>query len=145
MNERERFDALLSVLSDLKEANRTTPVLVEGQRDVAVLRALGCKGEVLTIHNGRALFEVAEILAEENRRAIILTDWDRRGTRLAEQLTHGLTANGVTADTTYRDAIASWVKLQLKDVEALLPYVTRGLARWHRTTLEDHERGLALG
>lgn len=141
MNERERFDALLETLDDLAIANNAVPILVEGQRDVAALRALGCEGDLLVLHVGRDLSSLAEGLARETREIILFTDWDRKGAIWHDELSRRLAAVGVRVDGSYRERVRARVSEQLRDVESLLPYVTRGLDRHHRKTLDDHRQG----
>lgn len=130
MEDEERFENLLHVLDDLREANETTPIVVEGQRDVASLRELGCAGRIVTLHRGDTLFLVAEAVAREAREVILLTDWDRKGGILFDQLGAGLAANGVRVDRSFRDRLPAWTKPPVRDVESLAAYVARGRARF---------------
>jgi len=90
---------LVETIAELIEANRTTPVIVEGERDVRSLRALGLEGEVIPLNAGVPLFNLAESLSRRHTRAIILTDWDHRGGHLARLLRDALEANQVRFDT----------------------------------------------
>src|SRR3989304_4235544 len=72
-------DDLARVLEDLIEKNHTVPVLVEEERDVRALRALGVSGDLRVVNRGTTLFAVCEEVAREHGDAIILTDWDVRG------------------------------------------------------------------
>ncbi|HEX2022864.1 MAG TPA: toprim domain-containing protein [Candidatus Thermoplasmatota archaeon] len=137
MDERERFEELLGILDELAELNATTPIVVEGARDVASLRALGLRGEIHPLHAGEPLFQVAERLATATREVVLLTDWDRKGELLFDQLSAHLSANGVRINRFYRDRIPGWVRPALKDVESLAGYVRKGLERFHATTLEE--------
>ncbi len=142
MDERDRFEDLLHVVDALAEANEETPILVEGQRDVSALRALGCGGVVLPVHNGRTLFALAEEVSRASPTVILLTDWDHKGGVLLDTLHANLTANGVRADVSYRDRLGA--TLSLRDVESLVGLVTRGLARFHRTTLDERRSARRL-
>jgi 5S rRNA maturation endonuclease (ribonuclease M5) len=144
MDERARFDALLELLQELVEANRETPILVEGRRDVAALRELGCGGRILTVHSGDPLPEVAERVAGETRALILLTDWDRKGNRLFEAFDSALTRRGVRCDRAFRDKIPAYARAAFKDVESLPSFVARGLSRWHRKGLDDWRAGPQL-
>lgn len=146
MDERERFEALLEVLDALAEANERTPILVEGKRDVASLRAIGCTGDIIPVHNGNQLFNLAEDLGRVVEEVILLTDWDRRGVIILESLQAGLEANGVRVDLLFRERIRTWGNSTIKDVEGLHPYVSRGLLRFHRITIEErHMQRAAFG
>ncbi|GEM_PF-169154 len=143
MDERARFDALLVLLEDLVEANAETPILVEGQRDVAALRELGCRGAVMTIHSGDPLPDVVERVAERCRAVILLTDWDRKGDRFFDEFSSALAHRGVRCDRSFRDKIPAYARAAFKDVESLPSFVARGLARWHGKALEEHRASLA--
>lgn len=140
VDDQARLDALLVVLEELGEANLTTPIVVEGKRDVASLRRLGCRGEVWVLHAGDPLFQVAEGIAAQTREVILLTDWDRKGGILFEQLRQGLVANGVRVVETFREKIPLWVRPPLKDVESLASYVERQLETFYRVGLEERTR-----
>lgn len=137
MDEERQFEGLLAVLDELAEANRATPILVEGRRDMVSLRALGCKGEILALHSGEPLFPMAERLAATHREIILLPDWDRKGETLFDTMQAYLSTHGVRIDRSYRDRIPYWVRMPLKDVESLSSYVARGLERFHRLSLAE--------
>lgn len=137
MDDLERFEGLLDVLAELRELNGSTPILVEGQRDVSSLRLLGMKGDIITLHSGDALFLVAETIAARTKDVVLLTDWDEKGRTLCETLTGALQANGVRVDRTFRDRIRRGTKPTLKDVESLASYVGRGLVKFHRKDLGE--------
>ena len=92
MDYQTRYEDLSRVLEDLIERNRTTPVVVEGERDRRALEALGVRGEIRVVNRGTSLFRLCEELGREGRGAIILTDWDARGGRLARQLRPNLSS-----------------------------------------------------
>lgn len=137
MDEEERFDLLLEVLGELREANEETPIVVEGVRDVASLRLLGLAGHVIPLHSGGPLFQVAESIAQQTDEVILLTDWDRKGGILFDQLAANLAANGVRVDGAYRDRLRHAIRPTLNDVESLASYVARGMARYQRRDLGD--------
>src|SRR2546428_7965092 len=82
------------VLENLADKNRHAPIIVEGEYDRRSLRALGVTGDIRMINEGSTVFRLCETIAATNREAIILTDCDVRGGRLARQLRDGLLANG---------------------------------------------------
>lgn len=141
MDEAERFESLLLVLEELAEANRTTPIVVEGPRDVASLRRLACTGRVLPLNVGEPLFAFCEGLGATTREVILLTDWDRKGGQLFESLHGNLAACGVRVDGTFRDKIQFWMRPPVRAVEDLAGYVDRNLERHRRTSLEEHRWG----
>ena len=119
------YDRLVEVLGELVEANEDAPVVVEGERDVKALRALGLTGEIVTLHRGVTVFHLCERLAADHRRVVILTDWDVRGGQLARLLRDGLAANGVKYDDDLRARLAALCQKDIKAVEDLQTYVAR--------------------
>ncbi|HET6403991.1 MAG TPA: toprim domain-containing protein [Candidatus Thermoplasmatota archaeon] len=137
MDDEERFDRLLDVLLELREANEETPIVVEGARDVASLRLLGLAGHIIPLHSGEPLFQVAESIAAQADEVILLTDWDAKGQTLFDSLRTALAANGVKSDGKFRDDLRHHIRPTLKDVESLAGYVQRNLERFHRKDLAD--------
>lgn len=131
MDDAERFEELLEVLAELREANEETPIVVEGKRDVASLRLLGMRGHVIPLHSGDPLFQVAEAISAQADEVILMTDWDRKGGVLFDQLATNLSANGVRVDGSYRDRIRHAIRPTLPDVESLAGHVARGMQRFH--------------
>lgn len=129
----ERIEELHAAIDDLVEENETKPILVEGQRDVKALRELGCRGELLMVHAGEHLVEVADRIARAHRAVIVLTDWDRKGGQLARLVLDNV-AGRVKPDTDLRRRFARYAAV--KDVESLPGYLRaleRELAERSRT------------
>ena len=131
----ETYEDLVEAIADLAEANLEVPVIVEGERDIRSLRALGLQGEILSLNAGVSMFHLAETYSRRLRRAIILTDWDRRGGRLCRLLMDAFEANGVHADVDLRARLTLLTRKDIKDVESLAGHVER-LSRqadggWH--------------
>jgi 5S rRNA maturation endonuclease (ribonuclease M5) len=116
---------LEKVLEDLAEKNRVAPIIVEGEYDRRALRALGLMGDVRLINEGTTIFGLCESIAAGHREAIILTDWDVRGGRLARQLRDGLAANGVRFDEDLRARLTRLCRKDITDVESLHGFVER--------------------
>ena len=116
---------LSKVLEDLAEKNRLAPIIVEGEYDRRALRALGVEGDVRLINEGSTIFRLCESIAASHREAIILTDWDVRGGRLARQLRDGLAANGVRFDEELRARLTRLCRKDITDVESLHTFVER--------------------
>ena len=122
----ERLEAdLRKVLEDLAEKNGRAPVIVEGEYDKRSLRALGIGGDIRMINEGSTIFALCESIAAAHREAIILTDWDVRGGRLARQLRDGLSANGVRFDEDLRARLTRLCRKDITDVESLHGFVER--------------------
>ncbi|TLZ97757.1 MAG: hypothetical protein E6J94_02410 [Methanobacteriota archaeon] len=116
---------LSKVLEDLADKNRLAPIIVEGEYDRRALRALGVEGDVRLINEGSTIFGLCESIAASHREAIILTDWDVRGGRLARQLRDGLAANGVRFDEELRARLTRLCRKDITDVESLHTFVER--------------------
>ena len=116
---------LQRVLEDLSEKNRRAPIIVEGEYDKRSLRALGITGDIRMINQGSTVFGLCESIAAHHRDAIILTDWDVRGGRLARQLRDGLAANGVRFDEDLRARLTVLCGKDITDVESLHGFVDR--------------------
>ena len=116
---------LQRALEDLSEKNRRAPIIVEGEYDKRSLRALGITGDIRMINQGSTVFGLCESIAAHHRDAIILTDWDVRGGRLARQLRDGLAANGVRFDEDLRARLTVLCRKDITDVESLHGFVER--------------------
>lgn len=116
---------LSKVIEDLGEKSRRTPIVVEGEYDRRALRALGVKGDIRLINEGSTIFALCESIARGHREAIILTDWDVRGGRLARQLRDGLSANGVRFDEEIRARLTRLCRKDITDVESLHGFMER--------------------
>ncbi len=118
-------DDLERVLEDLIEKNRSVPIIVEGEYDRRALQELGVLGEIRVLNRGNSILALCEDIAREHREAIILTDWDVRGGRLARNLRDGLTANGVRYDDELRARLTILCRKDIKDVESLHRFMER--------------------
>ena len=125
MDWEELYHDLSKVVEDLAEKNRLAPIIVEGEYDRRALRALGVEGDVRLINEGSTIFGLCESIAASHREAIILTDWDVRGGRLARQLRDALAANGVRFDEELRARLTRLCRKDITDVESLHTFVER--------------------
>jgi len=138
MEDEERFERLMEVLDELAIENLTTPIVVEGRRDVEALRVLGCAGEILPLNAGVTLHDRAEAIAASGaREVILLTDWDRKGDELFDKMRALFAANRVRTRGEERDKIRLWMRPPVKQVEELAGYVTRNLARYQLRDLDE--------
>ena len=125
MDYQELREDLDRVLEDLIERNQRAPIIVEGEYDRRSLRALGIRGDIRVLNRGNSILRLCESIAEDHRHAIILTDWDVRGGRIARMLRDGLSANGVKYDDEIRARLALLCRRDIKDVESLHGFVER--------------------
>ncbi len=130
MDYEQLHEDLEQVLDDLIEKNRSVPIIVEGEYDRRALKELGVLGEVRVLNRGNSVLALCEAIAREHREAIILTDWDVRGGRIARHLRDALTAVGVKYDDQLRARLTILCRKDIKDVESLHRFAERveGLA-----------------
>ncbi len=124
----ETLEELTKILDDLAARDEEFVILVEGQKDRGALSVLGVRGEVWQVQGPNPILATAERLAREKKKAIILTDWDRKGGQLARSLRLALTANGVPFEDTTRLRLVNLVKTEIKDIESLPAFYTRLVA-----------------
>lgn len=113
------------VLEDLIEKNRRAPIIVEGEYDRRALLELGVLGEIRVLNRGNSVLALCEAIARDHREAIILTDWDVRGGRIARHLRDALHASGVRYDDELRARLAVLCRKDIKDVESLHTFAER--------------------
>jgi len=116
---RERLDEIQAVLEELISRDPRVVILVEGMRDRGALTILGVKGEMIQVQSSDGIFAIAERLAKEGKRAIIMTDWDRKGGQLGRLLRNALKSNAVPYDDILRQRLTIIAKQDIKDVQSL--------------------------
>ncbi|MCE5297238.1 MAG: DNA primase [Euryarchaeota archaeon] len=121
----DRLKLLSEILDELANRESDQVILVEGKRDQSGLKLLGVEGEMIQVQTRDGIFRVAEQLAREKKRAIILTDWDRKGGHLCRLLRDALAANEVPYDDKIRGRMARVSRGEIKDVESLPSYFSR--------------------
>ncbi len=121
----ELHEDLEQVLDDLIEKNRSAPIIVEGEYDRRALEQLGVLGDIRVLNRGNSVLGLCEAIAHEYREAIILTDWDVRGGRIARHLRDALTAVGVRYDDQLRARLTILCRRDIKDVESLHRFAER--------------------
>lgn len=121
----ERFDKLTRALLDLEELPDEYVVLVEGLKDRSALGILGVQREIRTVQGAGGIFQVAETLSREGRKAIILTDWDRTGGQISRLLREALEANQVEYDDKIRATLSRICRKDIKDIESLPAFYSR--------------------
>jgi 5S rRNA maturation endonuclease (ribonuclease M5) len=122
---REVLEELTWLLEELRDRPANQVILVEGLKDRAALTVLGVGGEVWQVQGPNSIFSTAERLAKENKEAVILTDWDRKGGQLAHLLRSSMNANGIRFDENIRMKLVILVKKDIKDIESLPAFYSR--------------------
>lgn len=106
--DRDRAEKLLSMLRE--EGLAGVPILVEGKHDCAALRAIGVEGKIYKVTE-RGIMKVAEEITQKSttaysnervKTAIILTDPDHEGNKLASRAAYVLEQFGVHPDMRFR-------------------------------------------
>jgi 5S rRNA maturation endonuclease (ribonuclease M5) len=105
MDAKQVFEDLENALNELREENKTVPIIVEGEKDIAALRTLEVSGEIIRFNKGQSVSDFCDAISQKYKKIILLTDWDRRGGRLCLQLKKNL-ENRVKIDVTYRGVFA---------------------------------------
>ena len=121
----DRLQELHLILDDLNELTPADIILVEGRKDRMALGIMGINHETREVQSEGGLFPLAESLAREGRRAVILTDWDRTGGQIARNLRDALGANGVPYDDDIRARLSRICRKDIKDVESLPSFYSR--------------------
>ncbi len=115
----------LLINSEIKEKNLEVPIIVEGKKDVQALRELGFKGRIIKIKTSRTVFRIIESLRETDDEVIILTDWDRAGSRLFYRIKRACKANTLSFNPGLRKQLIKYTKTDIKDVESLPVFLKR--------------------
>ena len=105
MDDQEVFEELEELLTELREENKTIPIIVEGEKDITALRKLELTGEILRFNTGQSIPDFCDTIAQKHRKIILLTDWDWRGGRLGSTIKKHL-ENRVECNMRYRQMFA---------------------------------------
>ncbi|MCK4757060.1 MAG: toprim domain-containing protein [Thermoplasmata archaeon] len=120
----ETLDDLKAVIEELAN-QEDVPIIVEGRKDEQALRELGITGPVVVLNDGLSTIDTCTKLSGKYKKAVILTDWDRKGGQLARQLMDALEANDMHYNTDIRATISRLSKKDIKDVESLPSFLRR--------------------
>jgi 5S rRNA maturation endonuclease (ribonuclease M5) len=105
MKNEETLEELEKELIELREENKTVPILVEGDKDSIGLRKLEITGEIIRFNTGLSVPDFCDMIARNYKQIIIFTDWDWRGTRLCYSIKKHL-ENRVKCNLKYREVFA---------------------------------------
>ena len=125
MDYKKSLEELEKALIGIAEDNKFTPIVVEGEKDIAALRNLGIQGEIISLNTGASMPNFCDYLAQKYKKIIILTDWDRRGGQLCRIIKKNLMGR-VRLDLSYREIFAK--NTTIRTVE--------GLPSWLKTIKE---------
>lgn len=105
MDLKRALEAVERALLEVKEENKTIPIIVEGEKDIQALRLLGITGMIIRINRGMSLTDFCDWVTAHFTKIIILTDWDRRGGSLCRTMMKQLKGR-VDYNTTFREILA---------------------------------------
>ncbi len=123
---KEKEEKITQVLDALiEESLNGTPILVEGKKDVATLRALGVEGPIVTVKTGgKSYFDaVQELEDSKNSKAVLLLDFDRRGKQGTNRLRQTMEHAGMEVKLEYWRALLASVGKDVQCVEGLGTYL----------------------
>ena len=124
---KEKEEKILKILEALREeAEKGTPIIVEGKKDIAALQALGVEGKMLTVKTGGKSFldVISEIEQLDSREAILFLDFDRRGKEGTKSLKQSLEHVGVKPNVKFWLALSGLLGKEVQCVESLKGYLT---------------------
>jgi len=121
----ERLDEILKLLDELEDISADTPVIVEGMRDIEALMRMGITRNVVSMGKGLPLFTFCENLSRKHKEVVVMTDWDRKGGRLARALKDAFEANGVKVNDRLRARLVMLSKKEVKDIESMPTFIGR--------------------
>ncbi len=105
MDDLQIIEELDELLNELREENKTVPIIVEGEKDIAALRKLEMTGEIIRFNIGQSVSDFCDTITQKYQKIILLTDWDWRGGRLGSSIKKHL-ENRVECNLSYRQTLA---------------------------------------
>jgi len=119
----EKIDCLLERLRS--EASNGALIVVEGEKDVESLRAIGIRSEIFPIKSrGKSLPDIIdEIGYVGSKEIILLMDFDSHGRELTERLTRSLERMKIKFNLTFWRELSTLLNNDLKDIEGLATYI----------------------
>ena len=123
---KEKEEKILLILKALaEESAKGTPIVVEGKKDVAALRALGVTGTMLTVKTGGKSFldAVSEIEKMHVPEVILFLDFDRRGKEGTKHLTQSLERAKIKTNTKLWRRLSAIAGNEIQCIESLIAYL----------------------
>jgi 5S rRNA maturation endonuclease (ribonuclease M5) len=114
----ERAERLREIIEHLHDINERIPIIVEGKKDASALRSLGLIGDVITLHNGKNLYDFCDDIARRFHRVILLLDWDKKGEDLNRILSHHLEGHWEEFSS-FRELLKMLCQKEIKDIEGI--------------------------
>jgi 5S rRNA maturation endonuclease (ribonuclease M5) len=123
---KEKAEKIFQILEALAEASvKGTLIVVEGEKDVKALRALGITGTVLTVKTGGKSFldAVSEIEKLGVYDVILFLDFDRRGKEGTKRLKQSLERAKIKPNTKLWRKLSALVGKEIQCIESLTSYL----------------------
>lgn len=120
----ERVERLKGVIEALCEINTIIPVIVEGKKDAAALRMLGLVGKIITLHNGKSLYDFCTDITERFHRVIIMLDWDEKGESLNKAISKHLRGHWEEFSS-FRMLLRMLCQKDISDIEGIPKLIRR--------------------
>lgn len=118
------IDKINEFIEDLRIESRTSPIIVEGDKDIKTLK----KFDINNVHQIKSSVIVfAESIAENNKSVILLTDLDRTGEELHNLLLQAFQKLGVKVIDKFRIKMKG---LNLTHVEGLFSRYKNIKEKW---------------
>ena len=123
---KEKEEKIKHVLECLtEEAEKGTPIIVEGRKDIRTLENLGIKGNIISAKTGGRsrqdiIFELENICRKD---VALLLDFDRRGKELTEKLKEDLEKLGMKPNLLFWNELFGLAGKDIKDIEGLAGYL----------------------
>lgn len=125
MDDGERLAEIEEVLEDLSELSKDHIILIEGPKDKSSLESIGIDCKVFMIQAEGGPMKAAEYVSKHGNKAVILTDWDKKGGAIARELRDQLSSLGVSYDASVRARLSVLCRKYIKDVESLDKLIER--------------------
>lgn len=123
MEDIDRLRKIEQIICEIKDLSRAGAVIiVEGKKDRDALNELGISDQI-SLASSPPLLNFAEDISRKTNQAIILTDWDSQGKKMAKKISAYLQASGTKPNNLIRNKIKKLVRKEIKDVEGLSGYV----------------------
>jgi len=120
MDYEKSLEDLEEALFDLREENKTVPIIVEGDKDIEALRKLDITGEIIRFNVGLSIPDFCDMISQKYKNIILLTDWDRKGGYLCSTIKKNLESR-VGCNTRYREIFAK--RSMIRTLEGLPSWI----------------------
>jgi len=120
MDYEKSLEDLEKALFELIEENKTIPIIVEGNKDIAALRKLDVIGEIIQFNQGMSIPDFCNMISQKYKSVIILTDWDRKGGFLCSTIKKNLEGL-VKCNTSFRKIFAQ--RSMIRTLEGLPSWI----------------------